>query len=179
MCRYKPILLVLGTFIVVLLGCRQVHHYGYAIVEMDLFGGNFGIDVVGQYGKESKKEGKDLLDWGAPYSIIFDYVISPNDTLVRIAIKDIQLTGKKTGFQHTLADIEGDKVRIYGERKLIRISAGPLTADEYEYQDYILKATIVIYRTETDFEEQEIEVLLKTEYRKERRSDWFDKLMSV
>lgn len=172
-------LLVLGICIVTLFGCRQINHYGYAIVEIDLFGGNFGIDVVGRYGKEYKKEGKDSLDWGSPYDVIFDYVITPGGDLVKLSVKDIRLIGEKTGTYHTLKDIQGDKVRVYGERKFIRISAGPLTADEYEYQNYILKAKVVIYRTETDFEEQDIEVLLETEYRKERRSDWFDEKMSV
>ncbi len=175
----KRALLMVSVLTMALFGCRQVHHYGYEIIEMDLIGGDFGIDVVGRYGKEYKEKGKDFLDWGAPYSITFDYVVTPSDDLAKLVVKDIQLVGEKTSSRHKLADIQGDKVRVYGKRKLIRISAGPLTAEEYEYQNYTLKATVIIYKTTMKFEEKKIEVLLKTEYRKERRSDWFDEKMSV
>ena len=175
----KRALLVIGVLAMALFGCREVHHYGYEVIEMDLAVGDFGIDVVGMYGKEYNEKGKDLLDWGAPYSITFDYVVTPDDDLVKLVVKDIQLTGEKTGSQHILDDIQSDKVRVYSERKLIRISVGPLTAEEYEYQNYTLKATVIIYKTATEFEEEKIEVLLKTEYRKERRSDTFDEIMSV
>ena len=72
----------------------------------------------------------------------FDCVITPGGDLVKLSVKDIRLIGEKTGTHHTLKDIQGDKVRVYGERKFIRISAGPLTADEYQYQNYILKAKV-------------------------------------
>ena len=87
--------------------------------------------------------------------------------------------GEKNASQHRLDDIQSDKIRVYGERKFIRIPAGVLTAEEYEYQNYRLKATVIIYKTVTEFEEKTIDVLLETDYSRERRSDKFDEIMSV
>ena len=172
-------LLVLGVFIMALSGCRQVNHYGFEFVEQSLLEGSLSILVNGRYGEEYKKDNKNYLDWTSPYYIQFTYSVYPDSVLNKMVIKDITLAGKETGITHVLDDIKADDFRVYEKRAFFRKSAGPLTADKYEYQDYILKATVVIYRTDTDFEEQEIEVLLKTEYRKERRSDWFDEKMSV
>ena len=172
-------LLVLGAVMLALIGCREEHRYEYRYIELGLSNGKLSINAEGRYGKNYEKDGKRQLDYSYPYHVRFTYVVTPKDALMKLSVNDIQLIGEKTGTHHTLKDIQGDKVRVYGERKFIRISAGPLTADEYEYQNYILKAKVVIYRTETDFEEQDIEVLLETEYRKERRSDWFDEKMSV
>ena len=69
-------------------------------------------------------------DYSYPYHVRFTYVVTPKDALMKLSVNDIQLIGEKTGTHHTLKDIQGDKVRVYGERKFIRISAGPLTADE-------------------------------------------------
>lgn len=173
------LVVIIGVFIMALSGCRQVNHYGFEFLEQSLLGGSLSILVNGRYGEEYKKDNKNYLDWASPYYIQFTYSVSPNGVLNKMVIKDITLAGKETGITHVLADIEADDFRVYEKRAFFRKSAGPLTADKYEYQDYILKATVVIYRTDTDLEEQEIEVLLKTEYRKERRSDWFDEKMSV
>ncbi len=177
----KWAILMVGAFSMVLLGCsREVHRYDYKWVELNLLDGHFIINVIGHYGKNYEEKGKKKLDFGEPYNIIFDYVVKPNDALTKLVVKDIQLTGEKTGSKHMLTDIQGDgKVRVYGERKLIRISAGPLMAEGYEYQNYTLKATVIVYKTEADFEEQDISVLLETNYSKEWRSDWFDEIMSV
>ena len=170
---------IVGVFIMALSGCRQVNHYGFKIVEQSLLDGNLSILVNGRYGEEYKKDNEDYLDWASPYYIQFTYSVAPERVLNKIVIKNITLEGSEAGKSHVLADIDTDDFRVYEDRALFRKSAGPLTVDEYEYQDYVLKATVVVYRTETDFEEKEIEVLLKTEYRKERRSDWFDEKMSV
>ena len=175
----KWALLMVGVFAMALLGCREVHRYDYKLAELSLLDDKFIINVIVHYGKNYEVKGKKQLDFGAPYNIVFDYVVKPNDALTKLVVKDIQLIGEKTGSKHLLTDIQGDKIRVYGERKLIRISAGPLTAEEYEYQNYTLKATVIVYKTEAEFEEQGISVLLKTDYSKERRSDWFDEKTSV
>lgn len=176
---FNRLLVIMGVFVMVLSGCRQVNHYGFEFVKHSLLGGSLSILVNGRYGGEYEKDNKDHLDWAFPYYIQFTYSVAPDSVLNKMVIKDITLLGRETGKAHMLEDIGTEDFRIFEERALFRKSAGPLTADKYEYQDYILKATVVIYRTETDFEKQEIEVLLKTEYRKERRSDWFDEKMSI
>ena len=179
MCLRKWVLLMVGVFTMALLGCREVHRYDYELVELSLLDGQFIVNVIGHYGKNYEEKGKKKLNFGTPYNIALDYVVKPNDALIRLVVKNIHLVGEKTGSKHILDDIQGDQVRVYGERKLIRIAAGPLTAEEYKYQNYTLKATVIIYKTETEFEKQDITVLLKTDYSKERRSDWFDEKTSV
>lgn len=175
----KQALLMIGILAVGLFGCREVYRYDYKLIEFDLLDGQFIINVVGRYGENYKEKGKKKLDFGAPYSIAFEYLVTPNDAVTKLEVKDIQLVGEKNGSQHSLDDIHSDKVRVYDERKFIRISAGILTAEEYDYQNYKLKATIIIYKTATEIEKKDIEILLETDYGKERRSDWFDEKMSV
>lgn len=134
MCWHKQTFLLAGILTMTLLGCREVHRYDYKLVEFGLLDGQFIVNVIGHYGKNYEEKGKKLLNFGAPYTIAFDYIVRPNDTLKKVVVKDIQLVGVKTDSKHTLVDVQSDKVRIYGERKLIRISAGPLTAEEYKYQ---------------------------------------------
>lgn len=179
MCWRKRMLLMVGFFTMALLGCREVHRYDYKLVDIGVLDGQFIINVIGHYGKNYEEKGNKKLDFGAPYNIAFDYVVKPNDALTRLLVKDIQLVGRKTGSKHILAEVQDDNVRVYVERKLIRVAVGPLTSEEYEYQNYTLKATVIVYRTETEFEEKRISVLLETDYSRERRSDWFDEKTSV
>ena len=178
MCWRKRVLLI-GFFIMGLFGCREVYRYDYKLIEFDILDGQFIINVMGGYGENYEEKGKKKLDWGAPYSISFEYLVTLNDALTKLEVKGIQLVGEKNASQHRLDDIQSDKIRVYGERKFIRIPAGVLTAEEYEYQNYRLKATVIIYKTTTEFEEKTIDVLLETDYSRERRSDKFDEIMSV
>jgi len=175
----KRTLLIIGVLAMALFGCREIHHYGYKYVELDLFGGKLAVNTVGDFGKNYEKNGKKLADYKFPYHIQFTYILTSSDDLSKIIIQNAELIGEKTNTRHTLEAVQSEKSKVYGEKKQIRVSVGPLTADKYEYQNYTLKATVIIYKTATEFEEKELEVLLKTEYRKERRSDSFDKIMSV
>lgn len=172
-------LLILFFFIMGLFGCREVHLYKYKYLELELFDGMLIINPIGFYGRNYEKDGKKLADYSFPYSIQFTYVVTVYDDLSKIAIKDVELFGKKTKTRHTLEGVQSEEVSDYGEKRQIRVSLGPLTKDEYEYQNYQIKATFVIYKTATEFEEKTIEVLLETDYGKERRSDWFDEKTSV
>jgi len=172
-------LLIVGILAMGLLGCREVHIYEYKYVELDLFDGALAINTEGEYGHNYEKDGKKLANYSFPYYIQFTYVVTVSDDLSKIIIKDAELFGEKTKTRHMLEGIESEKVKDYGEKRQIRISLGPLTAEEYKYQNYRGKATIIIYKTATEFEEKTIEVLLETDYKKERRSDKFDEIMSV
>jgi hypothetical protein len=175
----KLVLLFLGVCSMSLFGCRTVHHYGYEYVELDLFGGLLAINTIGDLGKNYEKEGKKLIDYSFPYYIQFTYVADSSGELSRVLLSDVELIGEKTKSRHVLGDFESDSVKVYGEKKQIRFSAGPLSSGEYEYQNYTLKATVTVYKGEEVFEKKEISVEIKTEYRTERRSDWFDEKMSV
>ena len=175
----RNILLFLSIFSLTLLSCREEHRYDFKAIERNLLGGKFITIIGGGYGKNYEDKWKKKIDFGGPYYIAFDFAVKPNDSLRKLTIKDIQLVGQNTGTKYSLADIHGDKVRVYEEEKFIRISAGPLGLKGSEYQNYSLTATVVIHKNDTDWEEQTISILLETKYSLEWRSDWFDKLMSV
>ena len=176
---WRKRILLIGVLAMGLFGCREIYRYDYKLVEFELLDGKFIVNVIGRYGENYKDKGKKKLDFGAPYTLAFEYLVTPNDALTKLKVKDIQLVGEKSGSRHRLNNIQSDKVRIYGKRKFIRISAGLLTSEEYEYQNYQLKATIIIYKTTMEFEEKTIDVLLETDYSKEWTSDWFDEKMGV
>ncbi len=176
---YRRVLMIVGAVTVTLFGCREIHYHGYEFLELDLYNGVLAINTIGFHGQGYEVEGKKMADYGFPYHIQFTYISTSSDELSKMVIKDIKLFGENTSTLHTLKSIQSETVKVFGEKKQIRVSLGPLTKKEYEYQNYTMKATVVIYKTETEFYKEKIEVLLKTEYRKERRSDWFDKKMSV
>ena len=178
MCWRKRFLLI-GFLVMGLLSCRVVHLYEYKYVELDLFDGILAVNTEGEYGKNYEKDGKQLAGYSFPYYIQFTYIVTVSDELLKIMIKDAEVFGEKTKTRHVLEDVQSEKIKDYGEKRQVRVSLGPLTREEYEYQNYRLKATVIIYKTATEFEEKTIDVLLETDYSRERRSDKFDEIMSV
>ena len=171
--------LLVGILIMGLLGCRDVHLFKYKYLEMDLFDGMLAVNPIGFYGKNYEKGGKKLAAYSFPYSIQFTYITTVSDGFSKIVIKDVELFGEKTKTRHMLEGIESEQVKDYGDKRQVRVSLGPLTKEEYEYQNYQLKATIIFYKTATEFEQKNIDIFLETDYSKERRSDKFDEIMSA
>ena len=62
--------------------------------------------------------------------------------------------------------------------KYLRATAGPLTADGYEYESYTLRATVIVYRDETHYESEELTVRFITKYWKEYTNATFDAFMN-
>ena len=170
---------VLGLLLMSSISCREVNNYSYKYTEIVLFDGILGINLTGKYGENYEDDDKKLLDYGFPYNLQFTYVVSPESELYAIAIQNIQLVGKEKGVPSSIEGVTSKKVRTYDTRKLVRISAGPLTSDQYNYEDYYLKANVLIYKNKDHFQEKKITVLLKTDYKKEIRNDWFDEKMGV
>lgn len=175
----KKIIYVLGVCGISLFGCRTLQHYGYEHVSIDLFEGELSIDAVGFLGDSYEKDGKKLIDYSFPYHILFSYVESRNSDLAKIILRDIELVGESSNEIYYLGDIESDDVRTYEETTQISFGVGPLSSAEYEYESYTLNATVIIYRSGEVYKEEGFSVVLKTEYRNERRSDWFDRVMGV
>ena len=142
--------------------------------------GEFTVNLEGSYSENYEKDGKKLADWGFPYSLQFIYSVPKEQRLHKIIVKDIQFTGEETGRQYKLPDIENSRVRVpedyglSGDEKIIRASAGLLAADNYKYEAYTLEATVVIYEDADSFKEESVTLKIETNYRKEKRSDWFD-----
>lgn len=169
----KTLKIVWGIAMVLLMGCREVHYYEFRPLELDVLSGSMEISLVGKFGENYEKDGEKRLDWGAPYYLQFTYIVPKDDDLDSLVIKDIQLVGEESGSSHSLPDIQNNNARIYDRGKLIRVSVGPLSPDEYSYQNYILSAEIVAYADGEEVEEK-ISARIETDFRTERRSDRFD-----
>ncbi len=170
---------VLGLLLMSSISCREVQNYRYNYTEFELFEGILGVNLVGRYGENYEEDGKKLLDYGFPYNLQFTYAIPPDSELYAVTIQNIKLVSKETGASFNVLDVTSKKVRTYDTRKLVRISTGPLTSDQYNYEDYYLNADVLIYKNADHPQEESISVLLKTDYKKEIRNDWFDEKTGV
>ena len=181
----KIMLLLSGILIFLLCGCRTIHHYEYELVELPLLNGELWIVVNGRYGESYVKDGRKMTDHTFPYWIMFTFDVSPGHKLHKLVVKDIELVGEESGRHVRLPDIQTDQVRFYEQTKInlaikqARESAGPLTADGYEYENYTLRATVIVYRDDTLYESEAISVRLVTKYWKEYTNDSFDEFMDV
>ncbi|NHN38975.1 hypothetical protein G8764_16825 [Pseudomaricurvus alcaniphilus] len=167
----------LGVLLVSLFGCREVHHYGYKYYEQQMLGGVFSIDVVGRYGENYEEGERKFLDWGFPYNIHFGFRFADGE-ISRLEIINIQLIGVDDNKKYTLGDVGTNRVRDYSGKKLLRVAVGPLIKENYQYQDYLLKATIVFHGS-SGIEKLDLSVVLEKEFRTESRSDWFDESTSI
>lgn len=179
MIRKKSMWLAVLVFATTIFGCREEHRYDYKLVYLSLMKGGFVVNVIGHYGKNYSEKGKDKIDFGSPYNISFEYSVDLSEEIFSLGVKDIEIVGERTGTVITLAEVKGDKVRVYGDKKSIRIAAGPLMVKREDYQNYSLKMTVVVFRNSEEYEEKIVSVILETDYRKERRSDWFDEKTGV
>lgn len=184
--RHRTVtLLMVGMLMMSLFGCRTIHHYEYEYIELPLFGGELSILVNGRFGKPYEKDGAKMTDKSFPYFFSFNLDVSGGDKLHKLIIKDIELVGEETGKRTRLQDVQSDWVRFHGyvqddpSMKFVRVSAGPLTAEQHEYENYTLRATVIVYRDETRYESEVISVRLITDYWKEYTNDAFDAFMDV
>ena len=171
--------MILLLLLLLLCGCREERRYAYEFLKMDVAEGELNIHVIGNYGPNYETDGKKLLDWGFPYNIQFIYLAPASSQATRLEITNIQLTGRETGVTKILEDIETDQPRIYGETKLLRVSAGPLTADAYTYQDYTLEARVTLYADSLSPQTIDISLDINKDYSQGSRSDWFDEQSSI
>ena len=177
--RSLSLFFVIGIFFMSLLGCREEHRYEYKSSEIDIFDGRLTVVAIGSYGENYEKDGKAMLDWGFPYSLQFTYVVPLDEPIIGLEIDDIRLIGGETGDEHVLPSLTNNDVRNYSQERLVRVSAGPLTSDEYKYQNYTLEASVIVEMVDGEFKRSEISILLETDYKKGKRSDWFDEKTGV
>ncbi len=180
-------LLLSGILMMALFGCRTIHNYEFELVELPLLGGELDIFVNGTHSKSYVKDGRKMTDHTFPYWIMVTFSVPNDHELHKLIIKDIELVGEDTGNHIRLQDVEDDRVMFYTQRdnkkhigmKFGRVLAGPLTADGHEYENYTLRATVVVYRDATRYESEAISVRLVTKYSKDYTNDSFDAFMDV
>lgn len=166
-----------------LIGCRTIHHYEYEYVELPVLGGELYVVVNTTYGEPYEKEGKKMIDNGFPYRAQFTFSVPREHKLHQFKIKDIELVEEETGRRFQLQDIQTDRIRFYKESKeyagmkFVRVAAGLLTAGQHEHKNYMLRATVIVYMDEANYESEEISIQLITKYWKEYTNDSFDTFM--
>ena len=177
--------LLLGVLMLsTLLSCREVEHYLYKEIEMPLFDGQLQIQVR-TTPKDYDTDNRHLTKYADPYSLGFRFSVHRGKKLGKLSISKITLEGQKTGSVIPLLAREKpykDYKSYYRDTDL----KGIFVIVGYEgetrgwvYEPYILKAKVQVYRGDNQVDEQEIEVLLETDFKKSRRSDKFDAFMSV
>ena len=175
--------LFLGAIMVsTLLGCRSVEHYLYNSVEVPLFEGKLKIAVKA---RPKDYEGENLTRYEAPYSLEFSFVTMLDQSLNRLQITDVLLTGKESGADVALLGREKlytDDSKFYKDldTKSIYVLVGyEGEMRDWPYEPYNLSFLVRVYRDSSNYDEKVIEVSLEPDFRKSRRSDWFDAFMSV
>lgn len=171
-------LMILST----LIGCRAVEHYLYKDIEMPLFEGKLQIAVQATP-KDYDLDGKRLTKYEAPYSIRLKFV-TESGNIEKIYVSNITLENQKTGAVIPLISRERQKSskHPYEEKSIQSVSVGIGYEGEtrdWSYEPYVLKAHVCVYRDAENFDEQTIEVLLEPKFKKSRRSDTFDSIMSI
>ncbi|TQV78901.1 hypothetical protein FKG94_12860 [Exilibacterium tricleocarpae] len=181
--RFFIILLVVTPFMT---ACRVYNLYQYKPLALDVLGGELIVSLEGTYGENYEKDGKRFADFGAPYNLKFMLSMPYEYDLVEIQIRDIEIVGEKSKRKFFLPDTGSKKIKNPRNRsnpdataRTVIASVGNLSSEDFEYEPYSLTATVVVYASETSFREEEISLRLETDYKRERRSDWFDKNMSI
>jgi hypothetical protein len=161
--------------------------YEYKYTTVSILGGKLGIELSGTYSKSYRKDGRRYADFGFPYSLLFTLTMPYEKSLYKLAIKDAELVGQLSSKSYRLPDTESDdvmdpRIQTYFSEmdgRFLVASLGAITSDKYEYENFILRATVQVYEDKDNFDEKKIEVMLETDFGKEYRSDTFDKMMGV
>ena len=137
--------------------------------------GELIITLAGTYDEEK-------LIWGAPYGVQFWFDVPVEFGLTKMTVKNISLVGEESSRRINLPDTENRKIRIRDSTPgyLSTVASVELDSEAFEYESFRLYATVVIYyKSLESFREEKIKIQLKMNSSKERRWDWFDRIMSV
>ncbi|MCP5144812.1 MAG: hypothetical protein H6978_08315 [Gammaproteobacteria bacterium] len=170
----------------VMFGCREYNLYRYEPVTLDILGGSLVVAAEGSYGQNYSYDGKEYADFSNPYTLLFMLSMPYEHDIAGLRITNIDLTGDESGKTISLEDTQSDRVNDprkrtdpKAEARTVIAAVGGLTSEKFSYESYVLTATVVVLGKDGTEKKEEISVLLKTSFTKQKRSDWFDKYMSV
>lgn len=177
--------LIVPMVALLMIGCREYHLYQYEPATTDILNGRLTISVIGMYGQNQTNDGKKHAEYGYPYSLQFILEMPYEYDIEGLRIANIELAGLDSGNIFTLPNVQSNKVNDPratidpdADARTVIVSIGGLTADRFKYEDYSLQATVAILGS-GELRYEVISVSLLTNFKKQKRSDWFDKLMSV
>jgi len=176
---------IVGCILVLTLsgGCVEHEYYDYAPVQTNLLNGILVISVQST-ASNMEKEGKKVKR-GAPYYLGFTFRRDVSNKFVKMEVLDLVIVGEKTNKQAELGDLEATRIVDLSkvdanERRLETNIATEIPANAgVVYEAIRVRARIRVYDEENQYTEKEIDVLLDTKYRKEKRSGFFDKWLSI
>ena len=177
---------LIGGILMFMFGCREYRMYEHKTVKYDLSGGRVYVSLEGMFGENREVRGKKITDFTFPYWLNFFVSIPYGKPFEGLLVKDVELVGEKTLRRYRLGEkkaarINDPRAGIFPNAKARTaiVSFGPLLADEYEYENFILNATILTTGENGEVIEDSISILLRTSFRKEYRNDWLDEQLSV
>ncbi|WGL18433.1 hypothetical protein PVT68_09075 [Microbulbifer bruguierae] len=162
-----------------LAGCKEVKYYGYELASQELSGGVLRINFVGNYREAYEESGGSFLEWGFPYNLQFSFSCSGRCVVEGLVIKEVKLLGLKTNNQYEFSDLGFGDPKLYDGRKVFRASIGPLTAENFQYEDYQISGVAQLVNSGSQVVREEFVLFLKTDFRIEKRSDFFDEATSI
>ena len=179
-------MILAGGVLFFMFSCREYRMYKYNPVELSLNGGDLVVVLEGTYGKNREVEGKKIAEFTYPYHLQFFVSVPYEKSFNGLLVKDVELVGLNSSRHYQLGEKKASKVNDPRARSNPRAKArtaivifGPMLADDYEYENFSLRAKIVIYGERGRVLEESISILIDTNFEKKKRSDWFDGIMSA
>lgn len=181
----KPIAALLLLILPLLSACREYSYYRFKPVSLDVWRGELRIGVEGSY-RDFTEKGKRYQEWADPYALVFHYYFPNTEKIDRIEVTSLLLIGNSSGTRLELAARESTQqtdIAKWFDKNDQRIRMGlSVRASEKKkliYEPYTLRCTFRLYSEGRLIEERQVDVILDTDFKKGRRSDTFDALMSV
>jgi hypothetical protein len=160
-------------------GCREYRYYQYSSVSENLFDGRITVKVMGTYGENYEIDGKKMAEWSFPYRLHFDIEVPLDYQVEKVAITEIKLRGLESGLVSLLKNSSTDKIRLDKDSGMNHafIAIGDVDRNSLCYEDFVLRFKVELLSGEKSVE-KEVDVVIRTDFKKGARSDWFDEKMS-
>lgn len=180
----KSVFLFLGTSL--MLGCREYNLYQYHTVTQAMLGGELVLAVEGTYGKNYSEGTHRRAELSYPYTLQFMFAMPYERDFTGFKVTHIELVGDESQEVLKLPDVQSDNVKDPRQRtdpdaeaRTVIATIGGLTADTFRYENYTLKATVIVLGKQGKPKQEVISIRIETDFKQEQRSDWFDNNMSV
>ena len=183
--KKNTVLNTIGCLIMLILtgGCVEHEYRDYKSIGMDLLDGVLLISIQSRVIPMDEVNRK--VEKGAPYSLAFTFHRDISRKFVKMEVVDLIISGVETKNTirfdklETTRIIDFSKINIRDQRLEAITGTGIPVESGIIYEPLHIRAKIRIFDSEYNYTEEPLEIHLDTEYRREIRSELFDKWMSV
>lgn len=176
--RFLRLLIVLGGTLT-MFGCREYELYHFKEINTQFLKGDLVIEVTPSRDL-NEKSGKKTAVESNPYSLRFKYFSTTS--YGKIVVSDLKLVGKKTGGEYLFSDVNSLDAALFPESDkyyAIASFSDQLLDKKLSYESYSISATISVIAIDGAIEKAEIEYLLETDFKTDKRSDLIDGVMGI